>query len=670
MPASKLQNDCLHHSRHARYRHPLGACPAGETLTLRIELFGALRHAAPIIKVSFCEKERLIPMTVVEQTPNSTLFEGHIDLTKRMTGLLFYSFLINNGKRLFFYHGVSGRGTLSAVESAQRYQVTVYDGAFRTPSWPKRSIMYHIFVDRFARSSARGGLERLRYHSDLRRNVYRHENWDEQPLYLPHDGAEHYLPDDFFGGDLEGIRQKLPYLKELGVGALFLSPIFESYSNHKYDTSDYMKIDPAFGDEEEFRALCADARALGMHIMLDGVFSHTGADSIYFNREGRYGASGAYRDPKSPYTPWYHFHDYPRGYESWWGFESMPNVDEMNPSYLDFITGEHGVIRHWLSAGASAWRLDVADELPDAFIVQLRNACKQEGEENMLLGEVWEDASNKFSSSEQRQYVMGHELDSVMNYPLREAILSFLLGRGDSRQMTEKIHVLRERYPLEFFYCCLNLISSHDVPRALSLLGGAPDKDSGVPREKQAGFRLSASSRKTARVRLQLATLIQMCLPGCPCVYYGDEAGSEGLMDPFNRGTFPWGREDIDLQQHFRRIMGFRNAHDALQTGGMLLYAPTPDVLAIVRFVENGRDAFGDPAHDGTFIALINRANAHQSARVSFRTYEEGPDAAHWTRRDGQYTDLFSGQKHSCNDQILTVSLPPLGYLLLKDGNA
>ena len=668
MSASTCTNQlCIHHSRQLRYRQPLGACPAGERLTLRIELKGALRQATPLLYVDFRAIEHCILMHPVEESQEGTLYEGGMDLPQGLYGLLYYRFIINDGQRLFYYGGDTGQGELGLSESTRSYQVTVYDPAYRTPRWPKHCVMYHIFVDRFARGAGQGGLERADYHRQLGRHVYAHENWQEQPLYQPHDGAEHYLPDDCFGGDLAGIRQKLPYLKALGIGGIYLSPIFESYSNHKYDTSDYLKIDPMFGDEEEFRALCAEARRLGMRVMLDGVFSHTGSDSLYFNREGRYGPNtGAFRNPHSPYCSWYTFFEYPGNYDCWWGFETMPNVDESNPEYQQFITGVGGVVEHWLRAGASAWRLDVADELPDAFITLLRAACKRAGEENMLLGEVWEDASNKFSHGEQRQYVMGQELDSVMNYPLRDAIMGFLLQKIDSYETAERIDRLREHYPVPFFYCCLNLISSHDVPRALSILGGGPDKDSGLTREQQAGFALAPEARQTGLARLRLAMMMQMSLPGCPCVYYGDEAGMEGLMDPFSRGAYPWGREDQALLADVSRLIAWRNQHDALQTGSLCLYAPLPDVLLILRFITGGQDVFGEKAEDGVLIAVINRGEQAHELSVDLDLRMDGSHAHAWQGGDGEYEDALSKRRYLCQQGVLTLSLPPCSGLLLE----
>lgn len=665
---NELLSSCQHNSRYLRYRDPFGACPCGSTMTLRIDLGAELKAATPIVKTWFRGKESLHPMEAIEVGEDSVLYEAKIAMPEVLTGLFYYSFLINDENKIIYYSGQSGLGDLTITETNQRYQVTVYDKTYQTPSWPKHSVMYHIFVDRFARGGedGRGGLDRLQYHENLGRYVYRHENWDDQPLYQAHNGAPYYQPDDFYGGDLAGIREKLPYLKELGVGGLYLSPIFEACSNHKYDTSDYRKIDPSFGTNEDFRLLCEEAKALGMHVMLDGVFSHTGSDSVYFNRYQRYPNSGAYNSPSSPYYPWYNFENFPLQYDAWWGFESLPNVNEMFPTYLEYITGEDGVLRYWLRQGASAWRLDVADELPDAFIEKLHEATKAEGQENMLLGEVWEDASNKFSGGEQRKYVMGHELDSVMNYPLRNLIFTFLMGRLHSLECINAMKALQEHYPIPFFHCCLNLLSSHDIPRALSLLGGAPDKDSGFSREQQAKYSLAHEARELANKRLRLATVIQMSLPGCPCVYYGDETGMEGLMDPFNRAGYPWGREDKDLQDFFRKMIHIRNEHDAFQTGRMMLFSPISDILGVCRFHVGGQDMFGDAVEDALYYVFVNRSAEEQTMHFNTQRFHDGPDAAHFPGANGQYTDLLAGGTYSCQGNILTATLPAFAAIVLK----
>lgn len=659
---------CLHHSRLPLYRDPPGALPSGEKLTLRIKIRWQGKNIHPLLAWEMNEGERLESMNYVgEEEDGYRLYEAQIQLPPEERGLLRYHFIINNGVGLGYYTGETGWGALNREDDGRRYQVTVYDPAYRTPEWPRKGVMYHIFVDRFARGSEGGGLARGDYHRKMGRSVYCHEDWYEQPLYLPHGGEEEYLPDDFFGGDLEGIRQKLPYLAELGATCLYLSPIFEADSNHKYNSADYHKIDCMFGTEEDFLRLCREAEGLGIRILLDGVFSHTGDDSVYFNRKGNYDSLGAYQSQDSPYYPWYRFNEYPDDYDCWWGFASLPNVKEMNESYWDFMLGEDGVAGQWLEKGASGWRLDVADELPEEFIRGLRRAVKAVDGEKLLLGEVWEDASNKEVDGQRREYVLGDQLDSVMNYPMRGAIFDFLLHKGGAFDAVEGLAFLQENYPPPFYYDCMNLLGSHDVPRALSLLGGGPDKDAPLSRAEQAAFALNKEERALGLKRLRLATLLQMGIPGCPCVYYGDEAGVEGLMDPLNRGTYPWGREDVDLLADVKEMIRLRRAHPVLQTGACSFLAAGEDVLGALRFVHDGRDALGEACENGTYILLVNRSEAPRELclRLDADTVE-GRDARRFVSSDGRYKDLLGGGAFSCEGGEMKLRLPPLGAMCLR----
>ena len=302
-----------------------------------------------------------------------------------------------------------------------------------------------------------------------------HENWSDIPEYRPNEQGE-ILNNDFFGGTLRGIASKLDYLESLHVRTIYLNPIFQAYSNHRYDTGDYKRIDPMLGTEEDFRALCAQAAARGMRVILDGVFNHTGYDSRYFNGSGRYNSLGAHQSKDSPYYGWFDFKRWPDEYGSWWGIYTLPQVNEMNEDYLRYIIeDEDSVIRRWLRLGASGWRLDVADELPDAFIRHLTAAAKREKPDALVLGEVWEDASNKISYSERRAYFHGGELDSVMNYPLSDAILAFL-GGGTAEHFAETMECIRENYPHDVFYSLMNVVGTHDTARTLTLLGVADEE--------------------------------------------------------------------------------------------------------------------------------------------------------------------------------------------------
>ena len=427
------------------------------------------------------------------------------------------------------------------------YQITVYDPAGEGPAWMREATMMQIMVDRFHRAGEKD-------QKDLAPWCYYHENWYDWPdLNLELDAQEHSA-NDFFGGDLRGIEEKLPYIESLGVTVLYLNPIFRSPSNHKYDTGNYLQVDPSFGTEEDLRSLCAAAKKRGIRVILDGVFSHTGADSVYFNKYGTYGeGAGAYRDEKSPYRAWYRFRSWPKDYDCWWGFTTLPNVNEMEKSYRAFINGEDGVAAHWIKAGTSGWRLDVADELPMPFLRELRRRVKTTDSEATLLGEVWEDPTNKIAYGEARCYCAGDTLDSVMNYPLREAVLAFFTFRIDAYALVRRIEAMRESMPPSFFYSLMNLLGSHDKPRAINVLADCGNMQ--PERRYRFPLELTKEQYERGKRRLIAAWTLICALPGMPCIYYGDEAGLTGMADPFCRKTFPWGREDEELTEKNARAV-------------------------------------------------------------------------------------------------------------------
>ena len=456
------------------------------------------------------------------------------DFTPEQSGLYFYRFEIDTWRGTLGitsrFGGESGIDEFGAPEG-ECWQLTVFESQYQIPDWLSGGIMYQIFPDRFYRSGT------TKY--NVPQDRYLHQRWGSQPEWRPNHQGE-ITNSDYFGGDLEGIIQKLDYLQSLGITCIYLNPIFEAHSNHRYDTADYTKVDPLLGTKEDFKRLCKEANKRGMHIMLDGVFNHTGSDSIYFNRKGRYQTLGAYQSQESPYYDWYQFYQWPEQYACWWNFETLPNVNETNETYNAYINGTDGVIQTWLKAGADGWRLDVADELPDLFLDDITKAAKQVKPTSMILGEVWEDASNKMAYGQRRRYLLGKQLDSVMNYPFREAIIGFLTGKNPA-EMMELIMTVLEHYPPSAIHLLMNHIGTHDTERILTVLGGEPLN--GRDREWQSKTKLSQEQRSKGLALLKLASLMQYTLPGIPCVYYGDEAGMEGYRDPFNRVCFPWGHE-------------------------------------------------------------------------------------------------------------------------------
>jgi len=585
----------LHDSRDPAFRQPGGALPAGGTVSLSIRADGAKSATLRMWKDG---RERKVPMARF----GGDLFRCEADLPKH-PGNLWYFFILDYGDHTVYYGNARdlcyGEGACYSHEPPS-YQVTLYDPAFEVPSWLRDGMMLQIMPDRFYRSGPPNP-------EALAPGAYLHGDWFDWPhLNLGLDVLER-SGNDFFGGNLRGILEKLPYIEGLGVSAIYLNPIFRSPSNHKYDTANYHEIDPSFGTEADFRALVEAAKARGIRVILDGVFSHIGADSVYFNKYGTYGEkTGAYRDPGSPFWPWFRFRKWPDEYESWWGFRTLPNVEEMEESYRQFINGARGVVAKWLRAGAAGWRLDVADELPMPFLRELRQRAKRVDPDAAIIGEVWEDPTNKISYGEARCYCEGDTLDSAMNYPLREAAFDFLTGKSDATRLARRIEALRESMPKPFFYAMMNLLGSHDKPRAINVLADCGN----MQPERRYRFPLELTDEQYARGRRRLieAWRLVCALPGMPSLYYGDEAGLTGMADPFCRRAYPWGREDKELVERFREIAQKRRASRALRTGGLRLIPEGADALRIERFIEGGADVFGQPAEDEVAVVRIDRS--------------------------------------------------------------
>ena len=521
-----------------------------------------------------------------------------IELSVPECGLYWYHFDYDSSwGRGSVYNIGDGKGDVwNGRNSRLQWQLTVYDKNYKTPSWLKGGIMYQIFPDRFFRS----GEKKENVPSD---RILR-DDFDGEPNWRPNEKGE-VLNNDYFGGDLRGITEKLSYLFELGVTCIYLNPIFEAHSNHRYNTADYMKTDPLLGTEEDFKKLCESAGRVGIKIILDGVFSHTGDDSRYFNRYSRYDTVGAYNSKSSPYFKWYKFDRYPDEYKSWWGFKTLPEVTEECPDYDEFICGKNGVIRKWLRLGASGWRLDVADELPDDVLRDMRTAAKAADPDSVLLGEVWEDAVTKVSYGERRQYALGDALDSVMNYPLRDALAAFLTGRSTARALADLLLSQRLNYPQPLYYALMNLTASHDVARTRSALALDFDPRSRTRAELAALEITDAMAARGAQLQV-LAAAVQFWLPGIPSIYYGDEAGMQGLCDPFNRA--PLQMCDTQMLQWYAQLTALRHAHPALTRGEVAVFAPAGDVLCILRVIAGERDAFGEEAEDEALLLIVNRA--------------------------------------------------------------
>ncbi|NLD82530.1 MAG: glycoside hydrolase family 13 protein [Clostridiales bacterium] len=572
-------------------RFPQGALPCLEEVTLRIQAPGATEAAVRFYDGS----EKWFPM----MRESDGWFSVRIALPDNPI-LCWYDFLAEDQTGRVFAlgapkDGLGGEGIILQDQEPRAWQITVYDPSYTTPEWMHTGVMYQIFPDRFYRQGD---------FLQKREECFYHDDWYEEPILMP-EGGDSNCARDFFGGNLKGIEEKLPYLKDLGVTVLYLNPIFQARSNHRYDTADYEKIDPLLGDREAFVSLCRAAREAGIRIMLDGVFSHTGEDSVYFNRFGRYPTVGACQSTHSPYYPWYKFSSYPDRYACWWGIHTLPEVDKSNPSYQQFMFKSGGVVRQWIERGSSGWRLDVADELSMDFLRKLRRAVKAQDPQAVVLGEVWEDASHKVAYGEMRCYCQGDTLDSVMNYPLREAAIDFFTGRIGAGALMRLIQSQQANYPVPFYYALMNLAGSHDRARILNML--AQKTFENLPPARRRGKRLTDAEYARAAAQYIELTRLLCALPGIPCIYYGDEAGMQGSSDPFCRGAFPWGREDQALQESIRQILWRRRRSPAMQTGTLSLEAPDENTLRITRQIAGGRDVFGHPAKDETVTVDIKR---------------------------------------------------------------
>ena len=533
--------------------------------------------------------------------------------------------------RLFREDGSSillDRSGYHGGENVQSWQLTVYEES-STPAWFGCGVVYQIFPDRFCR------LE-LPDPAGMVGSRTIHENWSNLPDWRP-DAQGEVRNCDFFGGSLQGILSKLDDLADFGVTVLYLNPVFESASNHRYNTADYRAIDPMLGTEDDFHHLCQEAKRRGIRVILDGVFNHTGSQSRYFNADGFYSDTGAAQSPDSPYYHWYSFHPWPADYDAWWGIRTLPAVREDAPDYRDFIIrGQDSVVRHWLRAGASGWRLDVADELPDDFIGEIRTAMEETAPDSFLLGEVWEDATTKIAYSMRRRYLLGQELHGVMNYPFRTALIAYLLG-GDADEFRETLESLRENYPPHAFYSLMNFLSTHDTPRILTVLGADHVPGS---KEERAVFRLSPARRQLGLKRLRLAALVLFTFPGAPTVYYGDEAGMEGWEDPFNRAGYPWGQEDSELKSFFSKLAHLRREQPALQTGQLHWRWTAGSLLVFAREL------------DGQLLTTaVNAADTPQTLTLP------------WFGDTAR--DLLSSEVLSPADNVLPLTLLPHPGLLL-----
>ena len=620
-----MSDPLVYDSRSVRFKSPYGAVPSGTQVTFTLRPLRSEGYSRGKLTARLEQRDNQIitvelPWTDTELGRDA--FSGVLD-TGDYVGLVWYTFQLET---------ITGR----RWNIKEEYQLTVYDGSEIVPRWFGEGVSYQIFPDRFRRT-------RVPDPAGLVGGRTVHQSWQEEPEYRPDANGE-IRNRDFFGGDLRGVIEELDYLQSLGVETLYFNPIFEAAENHRYGTADYSRVDPMLGTNEDFSELCRQAHRRGMRVMLDGVFNHTGFVSRYFNGDGYYPEPGAVQSESSPYRPWFQFRHWPDQYESWWGIYTLPAVEESCPGYREFIFGdENSVVRRWLRLGASGWRLDVADELPDSFIRKLNAAARREKSDALIIGEVWEDASNKISYSERRRYFQGGELDSVMNYPLRDAIFGFLNG-GTAEHFAESMECIRENYPRDVFYNLMNVVGTHDTARALTLLG-VTENEWKMDRNGRAHYQLPPDRLEIALRRLRMAAVIQFTMPGSPTIYYGDEAGQQGFEDPFNRQTYPWGHENQELLAFYRRLCEIRAEEHTLADGDLQFSDTTAG--ALLRYERTSGDS--------RLVIAVNRGHQYVETKI-----------------DALYAlDLLSGEGFAYADPDgLIVSVPPETAYILRCVNA
>ena len=548
----------LYNSREPQFKTPFGTLVPEQTCTLhiRVPVSVGADHVTCELLYEDQAAARTVKLTLEATEGAYHIFGGSFALT--IPALYFYFFRVHTPQGSF---RLFKQGDDTNMEVGDLWQLSCVPASFHTPDWAKGALIYQVFPDRFYKSGdcdCTGKLEPYTVHKDWNEEV----GWQPTP-----EGV--VLNNDFYGGNFKGITEKLPYIASLGVTILYLNPIGKAFSNHRYDTGDYKVPDPMLGTTEDFKTLCEQAHKLGLKVILDGVYSHTGSNSLYFNREGAFEGTGAFQSKESPFHSWYTFYEWPYNYHSWWDFNTLPTINKMDPAFIKYIiSDEDSVLAHWMKLGADGFRLDVADELPDEFLKLLYDRVKEINPDALVLGEVWEDASNKKAYNRRRTYFTNAELDSVMNYPFRTAILNFMRGWDSGRGLKETVMSIVENYPPEVVHANMNLLGTHDTPRILTAL--VDDFDGS--REEKAKRRLSRNNMEVARDRLLMASFLQYTLPGSPSLYYGDEALMEGYKDPFNRRTYPWGREDREMLEHFIRLGQLRKDYEALRLGDIRFF--------------------------------------------------------------------------------------------------
>lgn len=651
-------------SRAAEDKQPFGAVPAGSEIAYRLSALPGVERATLVIARRTLEgnQERLdyqelarLPMqrsaagghelwSVRHRFAEAAIYGYHFELR---IGGRDYAYQ-NNGDSIYWTRekGSMGLGEIAVLEDLdparlRRYRQTVFRPEFRVPAWARDAVYYYIFPERFRNGDRRndprpgGGRAQDRYQDQ---EVELHPKWLERP-YKPGsgDGSDAVYNNDFFGGDLAGIIDKLDYIRDLGANAIYMTPVFRAPSNHKYDTADYTQIDPAFGTNADFERLCREAAKRGIRVVPDTSLNHVGSDSPYFNRWGNHPAGGAFDggrlNPASRYASWFKLDpSQPRPedqYQGWVGVKDLPEIDKSSADFRAFAYGRpDSVMKQWLDRGAAGWRMDVAPWVPDDFWREWRGAIKAHRPDAITIAETWFDASKFF---------LGDMFDSTMNYIFRNTVLDYAAG-GDARKLYANIELMREAYPPQAFEALMNLLSSHDQARALHHLGFDAE---------QAADDAGALAR--AKQRLRLAVLFQMVFPGAPAIYYGDEVGLAGGDDPYNRAPYPWadqgGRPDEALLADFKRLTALRHALPVLRHGSLEAPLHLDEHLIVLA------------RRDGRSWALTATNNAETARKLTLSL----PAGLRATR----LRDALGGRVLPVHEGRIELKVPPLSGLVL-----
>jgi glycosidase len=639
-------------SRNPADKTPFGAVPEGTNVHFEIKAPAGVEQMQLVVERRLLEgnQERLDYEELARVPMRKTARGWAVDWRFGEPAVYGYYFLATIQGRHFVYgnnkdavywtreKGSMGLGLVEALPDARRairrYRQTAYARNFQVPAWARDAVYYYIFPERYRNGNRandpRPGVDR--YHDQT---VELHKNWLDKP-WKPGsgDGSDALFNNDFFGGDLAGIIEKLDDIKDLGANTIYMTPIWRAASNHKYDTADYTQIDPAFGTNEDFARLCAEAAKRGIRVIPDASLNHVGSDSVYFDRYGNFRSNGAFEggkpNPASPWADWFTLDpsqaEADKQYKGWVGVPDLPEINKASKSFRAFAYGNpDSVMKQWLDRGAAGWRMDVAPWVPDDFWREWRAAIKAHKPDALTVAETWFDAS---------KFLLGDEFDSTMNYIFRSTVLDYAAG-GDARKLYANIELMREAYPPQAFYALMNLLSTHDTARSLHVLGYHDDGD--------------AAKLALAKQRLMLAVLFQMSFPGSPAIYYGDEVGLGGGDDPYNRGTYPWpdegGKPDLALRSQFKRLIHLRQDHAVLRHG--TIAAPVhldEHVIALLR-------------QDGEHRALVLTNNAETERSVTLKLPAGRAD----------WTDALSGEHFKTQgDGTLTLRVPALdGRILL-----